>query len=289
MNDARAQEEIITARRASVLGLDYVDTSKLQKQLFKNVLNLDELRSLRVIPLAADEHNIHFGITTTTSQQTINRLTQRFTDQRVSFSIISDTGYQDYMKLYDPPKKVEYEDINISASDSQAQVVDEVSQTLEQVRPDDMLAYLVQQAYSLKASDIHLECQKENVRVRFRVDGVLHPVAYISHDKYRLLSSSLASAANVSTQDSEPQTGHISRAYKMATGEEVTINLRVETVPTIHGMDAVMRLFNMSLELLKLSNLGLSGQETAVVNEVIQHPTGMVLIVGPTGSGKTTT
>jgi type IV pilus assembly protein PilB len=289
MNDARAQEEIITARRASVLGLDYVDTSKLQKQLFKNVLNLDELRSLRVIPLAADEHNIHFGITTTTSQQTINRLTQRFTDQRVSFSIISDTGYQDYMKLYDPPKKVEYEDINISASDSQVQVVDEVSQTLEQVRPDDMLAYLVQQAYSLKASDIHLECQKENVRVRFRVDGVLHPVAYISHDKYRLLSSSLASAANVSTQDSEPQTGHISRAYKMATGEEVTINLRVETVPTIHGMDAVMRLFNMSLELLKLSNLGLSGQETAVVNEVIQHPTGMVLIVGPTGSGKTTT
>jgi len=54
-------------------------------------------------------------------------------------------------------------------------------------------------------------------------------------------------------------------------------------------MDAVMRLFNMSLELLKLSNLGLSGQESAIVNEVIQHPTGMVLIVGPTGSGKTTT
>jgi type II secretory ATPase GspE/PulE/Tfp pilus assembly ATPase PilB-like protein len=75
----------------------------------------------------------------------------------------------------------------------------------------------------------------------------------------------------------------------MATGEEVTVNLRVETVPAVYGMDVVMRLFNMTLELLKLDNLGLSGQESAVVNDIIQHPTGMVMVVGPTGSGKTTT
>ncbi len=280
---------MVTARRAGVLGMDYVDTSKIQKQLFKNILTVAELKSLRVIPLVADEHNIHFGITTTTSQQTINNLRSRFTDQRVSFSIISETGFSDYIKLYDPPKKVEYEDIDFTASSDKDKMIEQVSQTLEKVRPDDMLAYLVQQAYELKASDIHLENQKENIRVRYRVDGVLHPVAYISHDKYRHLSASVASAANVSTQETEPQTGHISRAFKLATGEEVTVNLRIETVPTVYGMDVVMRLFNMSLELLKLDNLGLSGQESAVVNEVIKHPTGMVLIVGPTGSGKTTT
>jgi type II secretory ATPase GspE/PulE/Tfp pilus assembly ATPase PilB-like protein len=196
------------------------------------------------------------------------------------------------MNLYDPPKKVEYEDIRLTEStapDHGEGLINKVSQTLEQVRPDDMLAYLVQQAYELKASDIHLECQKENIRVRFRVDGVLHPVAYISHDKYHHMLASLASAANVSTQETEPQTGHISREYKMATGEMITINLRVETIPTVYGMDVVMRLFNMKLELLKLENLGLSRQESAVVNSIIEHPTGMVLIVGPTGSGKTTT
>lgn len=289
MQDARTQEEQVTARRASVLGMSYVDTSKLQKQLFRNVLSVEELKQLKVIPLAADEHNINFGITTTTAQQTINNLRTRFTDQRLSFSIISETGYKEYVTLYDPPKKVEYEDISLNEAKNKGDIVDKVSQTLEQVRPDDMLAYLVQQAYELKASDIHLECQKENIRVRFRVDGVLHPVAYISHDKYRHLGASLASAANVSTQDTEPQTGHISRTYKMSTGEDVTVNLRVETVPSVYGMDAVMRLFNMSLEFLKLENLGLSRQESAVVNEIIQHPTGMVLIVGPTGSGKTTT
>ena len=293
MQDGRTQEEQVAARRASVLGLGYVDTSKIQKQLFRNLLSVPELRQIKVVPLTADEHHIHFGITTTTSQQTIAKLRGQFTDQRLAFSIISETGFLEYMTLYDPPKKVEYEDISIN-QDSAPQpnkdsIIDHVSQTLEQVRPDDMLAYLVQQAYELKASDIHLECQKENIRVRFRVDGVLHPVAYISHEKYHHLSASLASAANVSTQDDQPQTGHISRAYKMATGEEVTINLRVETVPTVHGMDAVMRLFNMRLEYLKLENLGLNRQESAVVNDIIQHPTGMVLIVGPTGSGKTTT
>jgi type II secretory ATPase GspE/PulE/Tfp pilus assembly ATPase PilB-like protein len=75
----------------------------------------------------------------------------------------------------------------------------------------------------------------------------------------------------------------------MSTGEEVTINLRVETIPTVYGMDVVMRLFNMRIELFKLENIGLSPQESQTVEDIIKHPTGMVIVVGPTGSGKTTT
>ncbi len=292
-DDVRTQEEQTTQHRAVILGMTYVDTSRLQKQLFKNVLSLQQLYQQRVIPLVADEHYIHFGITTTTSQQTINQLKEHFTDQRIEFSLISESGYKDYMRLYDPPKQVVYKDIDVAkqASDKNAsqQMISFVSATLEKVRPDDMLAYLVQQAYKLKASDIHLENQKENVRIRFRIDGVLHPVAYINHDKFRHMTSAIASSANVSTDAVQAQTGHISRAYKMATGEDVTLNLRIETVPAVYGMDVVMRLFNMRIELFKLDNLGLSQQESSVVNDVIKNPTGMVLIVGPTGSGKTTT
>jgi type II secretory ATPase GspE/PulE/Tfp pilus assembly ATPase PilB-like protein len=288
--DVRVDEERITERRAQVLHINYVDTSKLQKQLFRSVLPLDELYKLKVIPLVADEHYIHFGITTTTSQQTLNNLTARFTDQRIDFSLISDSGYREYMLLYDPPKKIEYQDINIgSEKDATKQMIASVSDTLGKVRADDMLAYLVQQAYKLKASDIHLENQKENVRIRFRIDGVLHPVAYIDHEKYRHMGSAIASAANVSTDAEDAQTGHISRSYKLATGEEVPINLRVETVPAVYGMDVVMRLFNMRIELFKLESLGLNEEEFNVVSNVIKDPTGMVLVVGPTGSGKTTT
>jgi hypothetical protein len=114
MQTARTQEEMVTARRAHVLGMNYVDTSQLQKQLFKDILPISELRSLKVIPLVADAHNIHFGVTTNTSQQTINSLKARFTDQRLTFSIISETSFNDYMLLYDPPKKVEYQDIKIA-------------------------------------------------------------------------------------------------------------------------------------------------------------------------------
>lgn len=287
--DARRDEETATLRRARLLGLNYVDTSHLpEKTLYKDLLSKEEMYEKRIIPLQSDQSTNLFGITTTTSQQAINEFKQRFSDVRNSFAIISDTGYREYMHLYDPPKKIEYEDIAFTA-DTGDDLFATVSKTLDQVRADDILAYLVQQGYRLKASDIHLENQKESVRIRFRVDGVLHPIAKLSHEKYRQLLSSIAIAANVSTGVEEAQTGHINNTYKLATGENVTVNLRVETVPTVWGQDVVMRIFTLKLELLRLEGLGLSERERVVVDDIIQHPTGMVLVVGPTGSGKTTT
>jgi len=192
------------------------------------------------------------------------------------------------MKFYDPPKEVTYQNLSVASFD-QKKGIDNVSATLAQVRADDLLAYLVKQAYQLKASDIHLESQRDTVRIRLRVDGVLHPIAQLTTDKYHQLLSSIAIAANVSTSATEPQTGHINKEYTMATGEKVTVNLRVETVPAAFNQDVVMRLFTLHLELLKLDNLGLNKAERTIVDDVIKHPTGMVLIVGPTGSGKTTT
>ncbi len=286
--DARRDEEDVTLRRARLLGLNYVDTSTSSpKALFKGMLANDEMYQQRVVPLQADKSNVLFGITTTTSQQTINQLKQRFSDVRNSFAIISDTGYRSYMQLYDPPKQVTYQDITLSAN-SADDLLQQVSTTLSQVRADDILAYLVQQGDRLKASDIHLENQKEHVRIRFRVDGVLHPIATLAHDKYRQLLSVIAVTANVSTGASDAQTGHINKTYKLATGEDVTVNLRVETVPTVYGQDVVMRIFALRMELLNLDSLGLSEHERRVVDDIVQHPSGMVLVVGPTGSGKTT-
>ncbi len=290
--DARYDEEVASQRRASILGLSYADTRVPEKPLYKDALAVNEMYQNRVVPLHADKSTILFGITTTTSQQTLRELEQRFGDRRVSFAIISDAGYREYMRLYDPPKQVVYQDISFAdstAGDAGKSLRESVTATLEQVRADDILAYLVQQAYRLKASDIHLETQENNVRIRFRVDGVLHPIANLTNEKYHTLLSSIAVAANVSTGVDDAQAGHINSKYRLATGEEVTVNLRVETVPTGYGQDVVMRLFTMKMELLKIDNLGLSARERDVVDDIIRHPTGMVLVVGPTGSGKTTT
>lgn len=287
--DARRNDEQATERRSRILGMAYIDTSAPgDKQLYQDLIDVEELRSKRIIPIYADPHNIRFGVTNTTSQQTMQGLRNRFQDQRVSFALISDAGFNDYMKLYDPPKQVVYDDVKFSADDNN-DLFKKVTATLNQVLADDIVGYLVKQTYQLKGSDIHLECQKEAIRVRIRVDGVLHPVANITHDKYRQVLSSIAIAANVSTGSPDAQTGHINKTYNLATGEEVNVNLRVETVPTVYGIDVVMRLFNFKLEYLRLDNLGLSEAERAGVDDVIKHPSGLVLIVGPTGSGKTTT
>ncbi|HSW65562.1 MAG TPA: ATPase, T2SS/T4P/T4SS family [Bacillota bacterium] len=287
--DARRDEEIATQRRARILGLNYVDTSAMtNKTLFKDLLDKRELYDLRVIPLMVDKSNVLFGIINTTSQQTVRALEARFSDKRTAFALISDNGYREFMRLYDPPKQVTYQDISITKEGNQA-LTQTISATLAQVRADDMLAYIVQQAYKLVASDIHMENEEKDIRVRLRVDGVLHTIANIERGKYHQLMSAVASAANVSVDSPDAQTGHINRSYRMATGEDVTVNLRVETVPTAYGQDIVMRLFTLQLELLNLDKLGLSKRERDVVDDVIRHPTGMVLVVGPTGSGKTTT
>ncbi len=287
--DARHDEEQSTLRRARILGLPYIDTSQLSNRpLYKDLLSIQELMSLRVVPIQADANNITFGVTNTTSQATMTNLRNRFLDQRISFALISDVGFREYMRLYNPPKKVEYQDIELTTAGTE-QLVQQVSTTLEQVRADDMLAYLVHQAHKLSASDIHTECQKDFVRIRFRIDGVLHPIARLSGAKYRILISAIASAANISTQAPDAQQGHIAQRVRMADGADVDVNLRIETVPTINGMDIVMRLFNMRQDMYRLDKLGLSIDERKVVDDIIAKPTGLVLTVGPTGSGKTTT
>lgn len=286
--DARHDEEQGTLRRARVLGLQYADTSQIaNKVLYKELLTVPELYELKVIPLVMDAHNITFGITNTTSQQTMGNLRQRFQDQRVSFVLISDAGFREYMRLYDPPKQVVYHDISITSGGED--LIRQVSATLEQVRADDMLAYMVQQAHRLGASDIHLETQVDHVRIRFRIDGVLHPVAKLSNEKYHTLISAIASAANVQSVSDDAQQGHIAQRITMADGAQVDVNVRLETVPTVNGMDVVMRLFNMEQDMYNLDKLGLSAQERKIVDDVISRPTGLVMVVGPTGSGKTTT
>lgn len=287
--DIRVTEEQNTKRRASILGFNYVDTSTPDKKiLYKDILSIQEMYDLKIIPLVVGKSTINFGITTTTSQQTMTKLTNQFLDQRISFSLISDAGFRDYMKLYDPPKEVVYQDISISAGSTE-NLISSVSGTLDKIKAVDMLAYLTNQAHRLQASDIHLEHQRGFARVRFRIDGVLHSVAKLSPERSRMLTAAVASAANVSTSASDAQQGHITQVVKMADNSEVNVNLRVETVPAINGMDIVMRLFNMDTEMYTLDRLGLSPSERQIVDDIIKKPNGLVMAVGPTGSGKTTT
>lgn len=288
----RDQEEQSTQQRAALLGLRYLDTRGVAESaaLIPGVLTLEEMYRGKFVPLqqGSDDTPYVFGVTTTTPQSIMNTVRQTYNDagHAVEFLLISSLGFRAFMLRYDPPKEVVYDDVKL-AKDGDNETLVQVSATLESVSTDKILDYMIDQADRLKASDIHIENQREHVRVRLRVDGTLHPVATMSHDKYRVLQGSLASRANISTAATEPQTGHMQRESSHEPGR--LINMRIETVPTAYGMDVVVRLFNFDEAMLQLDVLGLSEGARSKIDDVIKHPHGLVLVVGPTGAGKSTT
>lgn len=288
----RAAEEQSTQQRAALLGLQYLDTRGLvgTATLYAGILSLDEMYRGKIVPLHVGDDNsaYSFAVTSNTPQSVMSALTRSYNDNghAVDFLLISNLGFREFMNRYDPPKEVHYDDVKIARS-GDSDTLRAVSETLESVSTEKILDYMIDQADRLGASDIHIENQREDVRIRLRVDGALHPIATISHDKYRVLQGSLASRANISTAANEPQTGHMQR--DSAQQPDKLINMRVETVPTAYGMDVVIRLFNFDESMLQLDKLGLSENTMQRIDEVIKHPHGLVLVVGPTGAGKSTT
>lgn len=288
----RDQEEQSTQQRAAILGIGYFDTRGVAKtgELARDVISIDEMYHNKYVPLrpGTEEQSAVFGITSGTPQSVMARVREEFSSHSmvVEFVLISTTGFREYMVRFDPPKTVVYDDVSI-AKEGDSTTLAQVSSTLENVRTDDLLNYLIEQADTLNASDIHIESQREHVRVRFRVDGALHTIAEISHDKYRILQASIATRANISTASKEPQSGHIQHVPKAQ--PDRLINMRIETIPTNYGQDSVIRLFNFDQSLLSVEKLGLDDTRQQQLQDIIDHPHGMMMVVGPTGSGKSTT
>ncbi len=289
----REQEEQSTAQRAAILGIRYFDMRSFENTvpLLKNLIDIPSMRQNRIVPLVAgnEQQPWQFGVTTQTPQSFIRDMTQSYNTagHNIAFFLISGSAFKNMLDRYDPVIKVIHDDIKIAqAGDSNT--IAEVSKTLNSVGSDEVFDYLIDQADRLGASDIHIENQRTHMRIRMRIDGVLHPVADLENDRYRVILGALASRANISTAAAEAQSGHMQKEITRD-GQTHLLNLRVETVPTMYGHDAVLRLFNFDESMLNLDRLGMAANERAVIDEIVSHPRGMVLMVGPTGSGKSTT
>ncbi|MGY4893448.1 MAG: GspE/PulE family protein [Candidatus Saccharimonadota bacterium] len=290
---ARQQDEESTQRRAAILGLPYLDTRDIESSLnlIDDVLDVEDMHKNRIVPLVAggDANSWQFGITTQTPQSLLKELADKYAAQaqNVAYFLISQSGFRALMDRYDPAVRVTYDDIKIS-NEGDSDTISQVSETLNSVGSDEVFDYIIRQADKLGASDIHIENQRDGIRVRMRVDGALHPVATLDQDRYRVILGALASRANLSTAANSPQSGHMQQ--ELGEGDEHHIlNMRIEMVPTMYGQDAVIRLFNYDESMLNLDRLRIGPDERAQIDEVVSHPRGMVLMVGPTGSGKSTT
>jgi type IV pilus assembly protein PilB len=144
---------------------------------------------------------------------------------------------------------------------------------------------LVTQAVNDRASDIHIEPEEHGVRVRYRIDGVLHEVMSPPKSVQAGMTSRLKIMADINIAERRvPQDGRISVQLH---GKQ--IDIRVATLPTVHGEKIVMRILDKSSVLLDLADLGFSEHNYKIFEESFVKPYGEILVTGPTGSGKSTT
>ena len=289
----REQDEKATRQRATILGLPYVDMRNLEDTLplVPGMIPIEKMHQYRIVPLAKGGNEVMYqiGVTSQTPQSILQKIKREYQDRgdKLQFLLISASGYRAMMLRYDPPQRTAYDDIEI-AKEGDSNTIAQVSQTLNLVSSEELFDFLIKQADRLGASDIHIENERDSIRVRMRVDGALHPVAQLERSRYRIIMGELASRAGVSSAAMESQSGHMQMEITTDQGTHL-LNLRVETVPTLYGQDAVLRLFNFDESLLNLDLLGIPPRQRKEIDEVISHPRGLVLMVGPTGSGKSTT
>jgi type II secretory ATPase GspE/PulE/Tfp pilus assembly ATPase PilB-like protein len=150
-----------------------------------------------------------------------------------------------------------------------------------------MVSMMLLEAHQMRASDIHLEPLEKRFRVRFRIDGVLHEM----NNPPKKLQTAIISRLKIMTGSMSiaekrlPQDGRIQ--VKMGKGKQ--IDLRVSTIPTNHGESVVMRILDKSSLQLGLPQLGFLSDDQEIFERMLMLPDGILLVTGPTGSGKTTT
>jgi general secretion pathway protein E len=167
----------------------------------------------------------------------------------------------------------------------------EIGQTNKQLDANDqhivhVVDWLWQYAFDQRASDIHMEPRREVGEVRFRIDGVLHPVYQIPMPVMSAMTSRIKILGRMDVVEKRrPQDGRIKT--RTAGGQDV--ELRLSTLPTAFGEKLVMRVFDPEVIVKDFAELGFSEDDKTRWKQMIEQPNGIILVTGPTGSGKTTT
>lgn len=232
-----------------------------------------------VIKLKEDDSKIHIGVCNPSDVGLLENL-KNFHEKRVIFSEIDKSELSGYLgeKL-----------ANLNHRDRSGQTSTDEKLLLDKLANDAPIINLVNsvliEAIRLEASDIHIECFSEDMIVRYRIDGYLHIVNRIEKENFPAISTRIKIMANLNIMERRlPQDGRIT-VYL----DDDTVDMRVSIIPIANGESLVLRLFNKKRALLTLDQLGLAADDRALLTRVSQFDNGLILVTGPTGSGKTTT
>lgn len=206
------------------------------------------------------------------------KLSQMSMDE-VSKAIKNQYNKEHLLQISDDTESGEFTLIEKDTEEEKSQIKEDETTVIQLVNK------IITNAIDYQASDIHIEAYEELFRVRYRLDGVLHEEMGLSLDKKKSVISRLKIMADLDIAEKRrPQDGRI----RVKRGKK-NIDLRVATLPTDFGEKVVLRILDKSSLNLDLQSLGFSSKLLGLVKKMINLPYGMILVTGPTGSGKTTT
>ena len=257
-----------------------LDESSIDYNLARKIPS-SQLKRLGALPLKEDKVNVYVAFRDLFDVEVQDQIANIF-NRKILKVVVCDTTKLD--------KVLSKMELNESVSSLIAQIRQEISSTSTDDGGESsgilrLIETILKTAISSRASDIHIESSEKNCIVRCRIDGMLAEIFVFDKDIYPPLVSRLKMLSNLDiAEHRKPQDGRFS---VQVLGRDY--DFRISTLPVIHGESVVMRILDKTKAIIKLSELGMLEDNLAKFSRLTRTPYGMILVTGPTGSGKTTT
>ena len=247
-------------------------------------ISINYLRSAEIVPLREEGGQLHVAMSDPANAFAIQAL-QMATGRNIKPYLGMPAEIRANIERLYSDDEVDSEELQITGQDEGNDDIEHLKDMASEAPVIKIVNQIMTQAMSMRASDIHIEPFEHHLKVRYRIDGVIHEVDSPPASMIAAVLSRIKLMARLNIAERRlPQDGRI---QLKAQGKE--IDMRVSTVPTMHGESVVMRLLDKNSVNLDLSSLGFSPENFKRLQDELKAPHGVLLVTGPTGSGKTTT
>jgi type IV pilus assembly protein PilB len=279
-------EEDIVKTRANALRITYMDLGdyQIEGELIK-LIPESVARKYKVLPLFKIGDTLNIGMVNPSDIMAIDNIRRLIPDVRIDVILISERSLETALDHYYASGGATAKILEAIGRGNKKTKQTGITESAEEAPVIKLIDSLIAEAVKSRASDIHIEPEHENLRVRYRIDGLLQEIDILPKHLQDNVISRIKVLSNMDIAETRrAQDGRIN----MQLGNK-ELDIRVSTFPTIYGENVVMRLLDKASVLLGLKELGFLEDNLLDFNKLISRPNGIILVTGPTGSGKTTT
>jgi type IV pilus assembly protein PilB len=297
----KEEEDLVAMLAETKYGLPYVDLYKLgiDNEALRAIKE-DEARNLKIAPFKLVGKNLYVALRSPTEE--LKNLIIEDLARKSIIPVFYMTSMASIEKVWERYKELSMaEGSRIGGLDISEEIViqtkkeitkmqdikDVIQKELESGKNHKitrLLEIILAGAIAIKASDIHIEPEESSTRLRLRLDGVLQDIDHFSNEIYHLLNSRIKLLSGMKITQIGAQDGRFS-----ITEEDSEISIRTSLIPGAHGETIVMRILDPKAIQIKIEDMGMEKNLYETILEEITKPNGLILLTGPTGSGKTTT